>query len=157
MQYGIDIERLSHNGAIPGLCPSVSHATMSDELRRIGQTMFTQCLRKVRQNDQFMNLVCNAETVIHFKIVHAALSHPSRFSKVIPLEPYKNLDWNADRNESSFRKTVTALLSNDDNRPLEVCGTIFDKFPARVSSLLHFINGKEGQGRELFMCVVSVT
>jgi hypothetical protein len=42
MQYGIDIERLSHDMDIPSLFPSVSHATRSGELRLIGQTMFTQ-------------------------------------------------------------------------------------------------------------------
>jgi hypothetical protein len=40
-QDGIEIERFSHDADIPSLCPSVSPATISDESRRIGQTMFT--------------------------------------------------------------------------------------------------------------------
>jgi hypothetical protein len=67
---------LLHDAGIPGLFPLVSHATMSDESRQVWQTMFTQRLREIRRNDRFVNLICDAGTVIHFKIVHAALSHP---------------------------------------------------------------------------------
>jgi hypothetical protein len=144
MKYGIDIERLSHGANIPDLFPSVSHATMSDEFQRTGQAMFIQCPRKVRRNHRFVNLVCDTGTVVHFKIIHVALSHPSRFSKVTPFEPYENHDWNADQYESLFEKIVTALLPNDGNRPLEVCGSICDNILAQVAGLLHFINDKDG-------------
>jgi hypothetical protein len=103
-----------------------------------------------------MNLVCDTGTVIHFKVVHAALSHPSRFSKVIPLEPYKNHDWNAEQYESFLRKIVTALLPTDGNQLLEICGMICDNPSAQVVGLFPFINDKEGPGRELSTCVVSI-
>jgi hypothetical protein len=146
MQYGTDIKRSSYDADIPDLFPSVSHTTMSDKLRRIGQTMFIQHLREIRGNTRFVNLVCDAGSIIYFKVIDAALSHPSRSSKVILLEPYENHDWNADQYESFLQKTVTTLLPNDDNWQQEVYGILCANLPAQVAGLLHFINDKEGQG-----------
>jgi hypothetical protein len=157
MQYGIDIERLSHGADIPDFFPSVSHATMSDELRQIGQTIFIQRLREIRRNDRFVNLVCDAGTEIHFKIMHAALSHPSQFSIAIPLEPCENLDWNSDQYESFFGKTVTALL-----QMMAIgCWNYVALFAitSRLRLQVCFISSMiwEDQGRELRTCVVSIT
>jgi hypothetical protein len=144
MQYGIDIEYLSHDADVPGLFPSVFHATISDKLRQTGQAMFAQRLREIRRNGRLVSRVRDAGTVIHFKVVHATLGHPSRFSKVIPPEPYESHDWNTDKYESFFRKIVTALLPNDGNWPLGICGIICDNLLAQAAGLLHFISDKEG-------------
>jgi hypothetical protein len=146
MQHAIGIEGLSHDADILGLFPSVSHATMSDELQRNGETLFTELLREIHRNDRFVNLICDSGTLTHFKVVHAAFSYPSPFSKVIPLEPHENHNWNADQYEFFFQKTLTARLLNDGNRPLEVYGIICDNLPAQVVGLFHFINNKEGPG-----------
>jgi hypothetical protein len=59
------------------------------------------------------------------KVVHWAISNPTRFCQILPLEPYENDGWTAADYDSFFTETVTDLYQRGGS-DLEICGIICD-------------------------------
>jgi hypothetical protein len=92
-------------------------------------------------------VLCDAGTVNRIKLVHAALSNPSRLTRVHPLEPYNNDNWTSDRYAAFFRDIVTTISRDEVSPRIEICGIICDNLPAQVAGLREFLSSEQGQAR----------
>jgi hypothetical protein len=145
MGHAIRLIRLSPGMNLAQTVPIFSHGRMSEELRSCGLAAYNERLYQIRQNHRFVNLICDAGTVMTIKVVQSAVSNPTRFERVLPLEPHPNTNWDADEYEAFFRDTVTKLTANNNGRtPLEICGIICDNLPAQVAGLRNFLSSQDG-------------
>jgi hypothetical protein len=84
-----------------------------------------------------MNFICNAETILHIKVVHSGLANPTAAPDILALNLQANGDWNTERYESFFRESMTNLLNDFPTR--EICGVICNDLPAHFPSLRPFL------------------
>jgi hypothetical protein len=118
---------------------------MSERLRKRGHDVFEERFRIIRQENRFINPLCDAGTVKSIKIVHGAISNLTRLCEIIPLEPYENDGWTAADDESLFTETVTDLYQRG-NSDIEICGIICDNLPAQISGLSGLLSIECGPG-----------
>jgi hypothetical protein len=134
---------------VPGLnlseaFPMVGHERMSQELRECGHAVYDERIGTIRDDHRFVNIICDAGTVMTMKVVHAAVSNPSRLLRILPLEPYENTNWNAENYETFFHEVVASLSQEVEGSSVEICGVICDNLPAQVAGLRRFLSSDEG-------------
>jgi hypothetical protein len=145
MELGVEMNKISPGANFRDLLPSWSHGTMSQRLRKCGHDVFEERLRIIRQDHRFVNLLCDAGTVNNVKVVHCAISNPTRLNEILPLEPYDNDNWTAADYTAFFSETVTDLERRGMSE-IEICGIICDNLPAQVNGLLAFLGIENGPG-----------
>jgi hypothetical protein len=82
------------------------------------------------------------------KVVHCAISNPTRSCEILPLEPYENDGWTVADYESFFIETVTDLYQRG-GPDIEICGIICDNLSAQISGLSCFLSVESGPGSEI--------
>jgi hypothetical protein len=92
MEHGIDINRLAPDTNLAEVIMAPLHITLADALRRFGTKVLSQRLEIIRRSYRFASLLCDAGPVLTIKVVHAALSNPSRLPLILPLEPYASIN-----------------------------------------------------------------
>jgi hypothetical protein len=68
----------------------------------------------------------------------------------LPLEPWKNTNWNAEQYEQFFRETVSKLQEQHGKHRVEICGIICDNLPAQVAGLRNFLSSEDGLRTGIF-------
>jgi hypothetical protein len=76
MGYAIYLTRIAPGINIDQAPPEISHGRMSCELRDCGRVVYDDRLHTIRENHRFVDLICDAETVLTRKVVQSALSNP---------------------------------------------------------------------------------
>jgi hypothetical protein len=94
---------------------------------------------------RFINLLCDAGTVKIIKVVHCAISNPTRLCEILPLEAYENDGWTVADYESFFTETVTDLYQRGSPE-IEICGIMSDNLPAQINSISSFLSVEGGPG-----------
>jgi hypothetical protein len=95
MEMGVELSKLALGTNFYDILPSWSHATMRERLRKRGHDVFEERFRIIRQEYRFINLLHDARTVKIIKVVHCAISNPTRLGEILPLEAYENDGWTA--------------------------------------------------------------
>jgi hypothetical protein len=145
LDLGVEFNKLAPGVNFADMLPSWSHGSMSERLRKCGHNAFDERFRVIQNEHRFVNLLCDAGTVNNIKLVHSALSNPTRLAEVLPLEPYDNENWTAEDYHNFFLETVTDLYRRGTG-DIEICGIICDNLPAQVSGLYSFLNIEDGPG-----------
>jgi hypothetical protein len=140
MERGIEINHLAPDINLAEEMIVLVLITLADALRRYGTEILSQRLEMIRPDDRFVNLLCDAGTIIMTEVMHAAFSNPSRFPLVLPLEPYTNTNWTGEQYFEFFRETINSLLNVYPT--LEICRIISDNLPAQVGDLHAFLESR---------------
>jgi hypothetical protein len=145
MELGVELNKVAPGANFCDIFPSWSHATMSERFLKRGYDVFGKCFRIIRQEHRFINLLCDARTVKSIKIVHRAISNPTRLCEILPLEPPENDGRTAADYESFFTETTTDLYQRGTPY-IENCGIMCDLLPAQISGLSSFLSVEGGPG-----------
>jgi hypothetical protein len=117
--------------------PPWSAPTKIDEMIAATAESFQRQFTVIDRDVRFVHFICDAETVLHIKILHSGLAKPTAISDILPLNPQANNDWNPEQHESFFREGMINLLNNFPT--LQICGVVCDNLPAQVARLRRFL------------------
>jgi hypothetical protein len=145
MEAGIRMFQIDPDLNLAETILNVGHERMSEELRNCGRAVYDRRLEKIRENHGFANIICDAGTVMTMKVVHAAVSNPTRLGRILPLEPYENTNWGKREYADFFREVVDRLTQEVDDFQLQICGIICDNLPAQVAGLRRFLSSEDGK------------
>jgi hypothetical protein len=140
LQYGARLVRAAPGVNLEEIVPAWSQATYSEVMIQCARNAFESRLRIVARDIRFVNVICDAGTVLTMKVVHCAFTNPSRLPEILPLDPYENTNWTANHYASFFHDIVTNF-----GEQLEICGIICDNLPAQVAGLRQFLAMDNGR------------
>jgi hypothetical protein len=106
-----------------------SHIRLADALGRWGTGTFSQRLHIVPYDHSSVNSLCDADTVLTIKILHAVLRTERRISLILVLKRDRSTNWTGEQYFEVFHETVN--LRPDSHSPLKICAIIFDNLPTQ--------------------------
>lgn len=139
LKIGMEISKM-----YPNSNPDLNRYTVSLTPKKINTSMqllsileFEKRL-KLFQNKIFINVLCDAGTVLGYKCIHAMLGHPG-INDVIPFEIFENHEFNGDDYSQFFNEVFDKAFQNK----LFISSVIIDNLPSQMNGIYNLINSSE--------------
>jgi hypothetical protein len=115
----------------PRTLPAVSSTLLTRTVRTIDGEAFDRMITDISGRSHDVNLLMGSDTVLEFNAFHAVLANPNCLDVLLPLDTYKNLDYNSD----GYQAVCCELIQQIRQYDIELINILCDNCPASINGV----------------------